>query len=203
MDTHRLSELEGQTYRAVVDDGLWDLLLGAVFLLMGVSGITHRRLIPGYLLIAFSMPVWRYLRKRITEPRVGYVQWNPARKSRMKRAGCILAISVAGLLAVLLLPKFLGPEALRQGLLQIPGRWKAAVLLAIPLAIAGYVFELKRLLIYAAVVLLSTAILLAVEARGEWVLVVSGAAAIISGLVVLAMFLRRYPGQGKEQALHG
>lgn len=66
-------------------------------------------------------------------------------------------------------------------------------MLSLPLALAGYLFEVRRLYLYAAVVPLAIAGARLADTRGEWALVVAGTSILMSGAVVLAGFLRHHP----------
>ena len=112
--THKLSlkEAERKAFRSTFQDGIWDLYLGSLLLLMGVGPLMGTKLEEGSmttigilgLLIAFAcVPMLGFWagKKFITTPRIGLVEFGQARKEKKKKVTLIFSISA--LVGVILL----------------------------------------------------------------------------------------------------
>lgn len=94
------SRVERRVVRNYWDDGLVDLLSGIGVLLVGIAWQCNLVAL-GAVAPAMLIPFWKPLRKQITEPRLGYVEFSDAQERRQRRflvwtvgAGC-LAFAVA------------------------------------------------------------------------------------------------------------
>lgn len=94
--------LETALYTGQFDDGLLDLCVGLGLLGVGVSWLSGLH-VYGAILPGLLIPVWLILRRRLTEPRLGRVEFSRARR-RSERSwlmttfalGCgVLALAVA------------------------------------------------------------------------------------------------------------
>ena len=93
-----LKELERKAWRSFFDDGLWDIYLGLLLALMGVSAfmgrmelseVTHMGIYIG-LLIIIMLLMWA-AKRFITVPRIGRVKFGAERqKRRIKRSLVLL-----------------------------------------------------------------------------------------------------------------
>jgi hypothetical protein len=195
MDEQDLAALEHRSYRAM-DDGLWDILLGLFLLAFPIGDLTDFPFLPPLAGVA-AVVNWRALRKSITEPRVGYVRLHPSRLSRLRRAQCITAAALA-----LTILGVLGLQALGQrGMLQVPEPFRpiaGSLMLAIPIAAAAFLFEVRRMYVYAVLIVAAF-----VPGRPLIGLGAAGIVIIASGLYVLISFIRRYPLRPKEAGAGG
>lgn len=106
MPNQDLKELERRTFRTVTDDGLWDVLIAAVFSMMALAPLLSESL--GDLWSsAIFLPIWlaayliiRVVRRQVVIPRVGTVRFGEDRKRRLRRFS--LAMLVVNVVALLL-----------------------------------------------------------------------------------------------------
>lgn len=180
MDPQRRN-LEGRSYRSAVDNGIWDVVLGAALPVMG-AGIAWDRPQLGSLLAPLVVPLG-FMATRWTTRRTGDVRFRPERVARSRRAGLVIPIA-AGVVSIALL---LSGTRLHDLI-------KAGVLLAVPVSIARFLFELRRLHAYAAAVLLAVLGVSVSGRRWEVALIATGLVIITIGSVMLVRFVRRYPG---------
>ena len=184
---HTLSE--PQLFRAYWDDGLLDLSAGAALLLIGIGWQTE--LGPLAVLQApLWVVLWGPLRRRIVEPRAGFVQFSLERRRRTKRGLRWTLAAGVGMLALLLFTAVrfgrgdagLAPSALAPGL---PG-----LLVAIPAGIAGVLTGARRFHAYG-LALVATAALTVILDRGpELPFLVTGPLLLATGVVLMTRFLR-------------
>ena len=94
-----LKSLEKKAYRAVFNDGLWDLFIGLIILSMGLSTLLGSLLnlpeflntiIPVLVLNIIAFLVFYLGKKFITIPRIGFVKFGPKRKSKQQKLKLIL-----------------------------------------------------------------------------------------------------------------
>ena len=94
-----LKSLEKKAYRAVLNDGLWDLFIGLIILSMGLSTLLGSLLnlpeflntiIPVLVLNIIALLVFYLGKKFITIPRIGFVKFGPKRKSKQQKLKLIL-----------------------------------------------------------------------------------------------------------------
>ncbi len=102
-------ELERKAFRTTFQDGLWDIYLGMLLLIMG-AGISIARMtsLPptstNILLVVFAITVMSGFflgKKYITVPRLGSVKFGPARRAKQKKVTLLLSLSALVGLAVL------------------------------------------------------------------------------------------------------
>ena len=189
-----LEGIEQRAYQTLWEDGLIDLFVGAGVLGIGVSWITGYPVF-GAVLPAMLVPMWQAARKRIAEPRSGYVEFSPRRKGRERRGLGILLL-VGSLMLTLAIALFAiarhGAQAF-EGITPVVIPALPAALLALGAALVGAIVGIHRFLAYAVLLLITGAVGTALAAEPGWHMVASGAAIAAVGVVRLASFLRRYP----------
>jgi hypothetical protein len=107
-----LKEAERKAFRSMFQDGIWDIYLGSLLLLMGLGPVMGSKVedgsmtiiqIMGILVGLACIPVLGFWasKKFITTPRIGLVEFSPGRKAKRKKMRLILSVSV--LVGVILL----------------------------------------------------------------------------------------------------
>lgn len=202
-----LKEAERKAYRAVADDGLWDVLLGCFILLFALAPLLSESLGDFWSSMIF-LPFWGLvygaiwlLRRHVVAPRVGRATLRPARRARLGRlTRVLLAINVLALIlgVVIALNYASVPGLLVAGLLG------AALLIAF--TFAAYLLDFPRFYIYG--LLLGLAPLV-----GEWLFVngyashhgypvvfgFTAAVMILTGLVVFWRLVRNNPAPAEAR----
>ncbi len=183
--------MERETYRAYWSDGIVDIYLGVSMLFMGAMWTLVSDLagIAGVLPAVFVTPVLAG-RKRFVEARLGHVEWRPPRRDWERRNLLLLltsgiALFVLGGATFLLVDGGDGLRPFAPGIL-------AWLLAAIALGLA-LVLDAMRMLIYAAVLALSGAAVVALGANPGWPMLACGVVATVVGLVMLRRFIERHP----------
>jgi len=188
-----MKEIERRVYMVYDEDGLVDIALGSVFLVWGVLlAIGPPFLIT--LLGPMALGIWYVGKRTITVPRVGLIEPGPKMANRMRNLA--LALLLLGALAFVgILLGILGDSsALADYSLGFVGLVVAAGVCGL-----AYLLQANRLYAYAALLLVAFAGGAALADRITAVdmflvsVILAGALIVLSGLVVLARFLRRYP----------
>ena len=144
-----VKEAERRAFQAATDDGLWDVLLGCVFLMFALAPLLSAGLGDFWSAMIF-LPFWglvylgiRLVRREVVAPRVGVARFGKARRARITK--------VVGVLAVVNL------LALALGLFAV---WRFApgggsvyplllgLLLLVGFSVAGYLLDYNRLFVY-------------------------------------------------------
>ena len=105
--TINLKELERKAFRSTFQDGLWDMYLGFLLLIMGMGPVLPalNKSVTWTLVILLMLSVLAWMafwagKKFITIPRMGRVKFGPQRKAKLKKTRAVLFLSA--LLGVIL-----------------------------------------------------------------------------------------------------
>lgn len=195
-ESRDLDRIERRAYQTIWEDGLLDLFVGAGILAIGLSWISRFPVL-GAVLPALLVPAWQVAHKQIAEPRTGYVKLSRARQARQKRS--LQALALLGVATMMLgVAAFFFTQArspavdelLRTAIPALP-----AVLLGIGSALAGMLFEIRRLLAYAGLLFAGGAAGAWLHAGPGWHFLFPGIVIVIVGVTMLVSFLRKYPAQ--------
>jgi hypothetical protein len=186
--------LEASIYRAQFDDGLLDILGGLAIALIGLGWLTEPAL--GGIAPVVLIPFWPLLRKKITAPRIGEVEFSTARKALMQRGVVAITIlltvsSLVGM-AVFLLWEMGGP-AWRPLLHVVAPLWPG-IIVAVLLAVGGVIIKATRFYGYGLYVLVVAVVVSGLLGLRPGVyLLIGGVPVALAGGVVLARFVRQNP----------
>jgi MFS family permease len=189
-----ISKLERHTHALYWSDGLLDLLAGVGLVLIGVAWIVDV-VVFGAIAPALLLPLWGPLRRRVVEPRRGYVELGEDRQRAMVRLTLGLLLAGGGTFAGALVAYRVGLE-MAILVRTLPG----ALVGMAALAIAG-ALELRRFAGYA-LGLVGVAIGSGLAGFNPgWAFVAGGVIAVGVGVGLLVSFLRRYPQVAAEPEL--
>ena len=209
-----LRQVQKRIYQMMsFEDGLFDLLLGTIFILLAIYPITREILGPEWNIVLFlgalgllavGQIVLRYF---ISLPRIGYVRPRPSPKLRLL---AIFTIIMVLLTFSLLLVTLLGPgsEAAPSGTAEISTERSYTVELIVLLVLGGlfsamgYIFGASRMYLYGWLIGLANLASVYMTHNAGWsfnipLAVVAGLILII-GFVHLGRFLRKYPLRTQE-----
>jgi hypothetical protein len=195
------------------EDGLWDLLLGTIFMLLAIYPITRELLGPEWNIALFLgvlglLVVGQLtLRYFISVPRIGYMRPRPSPKLRLL---AIFTVIMVLLTFGLLMVTFLGPgsEAAPSAAVEASTERGYTVELITVLIIGGlfsamgYFFGVTRLYFYGWLIGLGNLASVYMTHNAGWsfnipLAVVAGMILLI-GFVLLSRFLRKYPIRTQE-----
>lgn len=194
-----MKEIERQVYLSYSEDGLVDIAIGAVIMLWGIMLLGEPSGLIG-LLGMLGLGIW-YLGKRfITIPRIGTFQPGPKTERRLTNLAVFLVL--LGLIAYLgiLLSRATDSVFVTDHPLGILG-----LVIAAGVAFLAYLLNATRIYVYALILFLAFAggeILAGTSTRFDVFaasVIVGGGLILISGLIVLLRFLRKYPRPALEE----
>jgi hypothetical protein len=211
-ETISLKELEQKAYRSFFKDGIWDVYLGLLLLAMGgapallaMGAAVVWAAAAGLLLSALGMAFFFAGKKYLTVPRLGAVQFGPARTLRRKKTSLVLACSVLVGIALLALTATRSLPSL--GLAGVP---TVAIIFAanclIVFSLGAYYLDFDRLYVYG--LLYAVAFPLAVVLTENWgaaagflaAYLLSAAPMMLVGLALFVRFLREYAVAAQPQS---
>lgn len=196
-----LREIEKKTYMSYHQDGLLDIFVGVYILLFGIgillltmTDFSMWFIIPA-IFPAIMVPIWISAKKRITMPRIGFVNFGVRGANKMM--ALFLGLMVAGLGAFMVLG--MGAFTDQGWALTLKDFLISNSMIIIGIAAAtisslfAYTMGLKRLYGYglSTFVLFFTGYFLGIPF--EYFVVTIGLVIIISGFVLLMRFIRKYP----------
>jgi hypothetical protein len=196
-----LREIEKKTYMSYHQDGLLDIFVGIYVLLFGIgislmtmTDFSTWFIIPA-IFPAIMIPIWISAKKRITMPRIGYVNFGV--RGAGKLMALVLGLMVAGLgvftmfglgasmgegWALTLRDFFISNSMLIIGI--------GAVVVS---SLFAYTMGLKRLYGYGLLIFVLFFIGHFITIPFEYLLLTIGFVIIIGGFVLLIQFIRKYP----------
>jgi len=182
-----LKAIERKAWASYFEDGLLDILIGAMLLIGGIRSITdYAWYILLILPLILILPLGKML---ITTPRLGHVKFGPARNLKQAKVIAVLVISVLATFGLLMLPKSgfaLPPKML---ISPIMAGWIVVVF-----GMIAYYLDFRRLFAYGLLFAISEVLsgLFGVYI-GAMAQTIFGIVVLLIGLFVLARFLRKYP----------
>jgi hypothetical protein len=181
-----VNSLEQKLFQRYWDDGIVDLVGGVAVLFIGV-GYLMEQVLAEIVVVPLGVVAWMVLRARIVEPRAGYVKLS---RSRRERSGRELAATVGVGTGMLILFVALGVKV-RSGDADL-GRWVdglPALLVALPVLMAGALIRARRFSVYAAVFVLGAVSGVQMGFGPGAPLMVGGTVMGVVGATLLARFL--------------
>jgi hypothetical protein len=188
-----MKEIERQVYLSYSEDGLIDIAIGVVITAWGLMLTQEPTGLIG-LIGLLGMGIWYLGKRSITIPRIGVIE--PSAKIERKLTNLAVFMFILGLivLAGILLSRAAGSSLLSDYSLSIVG-----LVLAAGIALLGYLLDAARMYIYALILFASFAageiLAKSITAFDAFALsvVIGGGLILLSGIVVLVRFLRKYP----------
>jgi len=192
--TSSLDQIERQAYQAIWEDGLIDIFVGLALFLIGVFWVSQDSAY-GSFVAPILVPFWTVARKRISEPRMGVVNFSTERVASDNKK--LLSLFLFGVMTLVIGVAwyFVGQQggffAALRGTNIIAGL--PAALLAFPATIVAFAFGLRRFFVYAAVLLISALPVIFLDLGPGWAFVPSGVCCMAMGGGLLVRFVRKYP----------
>lgn len=197
---HRLSlrELEKAAWMRTFEHGLWDVALGSMFLMFGLTILVDFPALSGIWIVVL-LPSLRELGRKIVIPRIGHVQFRERRKRATGRLSGILTATMV--IGVALLGFFIWFS--RGGATSAWTEWVAHHFIVVigliwggGLAVTGKLVDFPRLYAYGLGVFTSLIVTDLFEGYHLGIsLTLVGSLIMLVGIALFIRFIRRYPKQ--------
>jgi hypothetical protein len=207
-DEPNLKEIERKAYMSYHQDGLMDIFAGLYILGFGL-GIFMQiiwdlgfGIIMPALLITTVLPIWIVAKRKITMPRIGYVNFGT--RGANKLTVVFIGTMVAGLFAFFAFTFATSQSGLRQWLDLIVQNGMLIVGLGslTVCTLFGYTLGLKRLYAYGLLAAISLVIGHFMGIFFGYIIMGLGTTVMVVGFVLLTNFVRKYPLKG-DKAIAG
>ncbi|HUU16828.1 MAG TPA: hypothetical protein VMW72_06755 [Sedimentisphaerales bacterium] len=211
MTMFNLTEIEKKAYRSTFQDGLWDIFLGLILLILATSALlsnigASEGLQMTVLVVLQAVALLAFIagKKRITVPRMGFVKFGPKRKRKIRKSRIILLVSVLAGLVVFLIAALVirsYPAGRPKLLLLLPAAWVANAVIVFSLL--AYYLDCTRLYAYGMLFALPVPIDMVVKEfagvnLSPVAFAIPATVMLVIGTVLLVRFLRDYPFPAKE-----
>lgn len=162
--SHQISlrKAEQKVFRTTYNDGLWDIFLGCFFSIFAIAPYLSASM-GDFWSSAVFVPFWGFafvviwfIRKYVSSPRIGSVEFGPARKTKLKKFSAVMfAINIVA---------FILGMAAGTGSERVSGQTTSIIfglIILVIFSVAAYFLEFNRLYLYGLLLGLSPLI-------GEW-----------------------------------
>jgi hypothetical protein len=188
-----LQKIERRAYLSYQNDGVWDLFLGLFFLVEGFLFAFDAAIFLG-IFPAMMIPVAVKIRKSFTTPRIGYVDFSPLRKLKVKKSRMTLSVlsSMTVILGLVVFMAFTGNSEWQTWVRSL-GILPFGFVISVLLGAAGFLFGLKRFVFYAGFIIVIFVAGHSLNLRIQAYFIFLGVIFSVIGMVLLVHFLRRFP----------
>jgi len=188
-----MKEIERQVYLSYSEDGLVDIAIGVVITAWGLMLTQEPTGLIG-LIGLLGMGIWYIGKRTITIPRIGVIEPSPKMERRLTNLAVFLIVLGLVVFVGILLSRAVGSSMISDYSLGILG-----LVLAAPVALLAYLLNASRMYIYSVILFISFAggeiLAKSITAFDAFALsvILGGGLILLSGIVVLLRFIRKYP----------
>ena len=187
MSNLNLKEMRKKIYQTYFSDGIWDIVLGMVYLIFGLGVLITQDI--WYLFpILITLPL--ALKRSVSEPRVGTLQFKKSQKTRLLLLYFLFTFLVLGFVLFLGIINPSGDTLIRW--LTVNLFFIIGLIIAVILGLVGWLFNFNRLYFYAIINLVGFALVGKITTVGV-ILTIIGFIITIFGLIVLRNFMKYHP----------
>jgi len=199
-----LKEIERRAYMSYHQDGLLDIFAGLYILGFGLGIIMDVLWEFGFgvimpaILIATVLPIWIEAKRKITMPRIGFVNFGT--RGANKLTAVFIGTMVAGLGAffVFTLATFQGESRQWLDLIVQNGMLIVGFGTFVICTLFGYTMGLKRLYAYGLLAVIVLAIGHFMGIFFAYIITALGITVMVTGFAMLIGFVRKYPLKGEK-----
>lgn len=182
-----LEGMRKQIYKTYFSDGVWDIILGVVYLIFGLGVLISQDI--WYLFpIIITLPL--ALKRSVSEPRIGALQFKKSQKTRLLVLYYLFGFSILGFVVILGILNPSGDGVVRWFTLNL--FLIVGLIIAIILGLIGRLFNFSRMYLYALMNLLGFALVGRITSAGAILTILGGFFSVI-GLIVFFNFLKYHP----------
>jgi len=183
--------LEQKTFQSYWDDGLLDVMTGFVLVAIGVSWWLDA-FIWGIFFPPVCASLWFPLRKKLVEPRIGYVEFSGKRELKGRSFRMNMMMFLTGIVLLVLLLYFAG---------NVPNtdlaRYLVAGLPAFLLSLMAFPFGMftgcRRYYIYSLILLTVSVTTIIMGLEPGLPILAGGAAILVIGITIMVRFMASHP----------
>lgn len=188
-----LKKLEKSLYSKFQEDGLWDILLGLFFLLLGLLTKFSDTTYIGFIAGGGTSLVY-VMKRKITQPRLGYVRFSKMGKikERTTSLSVALVLVLIGTLGVILFYKF-SPGSNPPSIIITTPKVLFMLVLSLVLVAVAIVLNIKRFIWYGIMIATLFSLGGLAQLKESYMLIISGSLMFVNGVKLLSEFIKKYP----------
>ncbi len=187
MSNINLGLLKKNIYKTYFSDGVWDIVLGLIYLSFGLGIMVNQNFIFAFPIL-MTLPL--ALKRSLTEPRIGALKFKKSQKNKLLLLYFLFNILALGFIFIV---GILNPSS--NGLV----RWMTfniflvlGLIIAITFSLVAKYFHFERLYLYAILTFLGFALIGKLTSAGV-VLTILGSIIALIGVIVLRNFIKFHP----------
>lgn len=182
-----LEGMRKQIYKTYFSDGIWDIILGIVYLIFGLGVLISQDI--WYLFpIIITLPL--ALKRSVSEPRIGALQFKKSQETRLLILYFLFGVLILGFVVFLGILNPSGDGVVRWLTLNL--FLVIGMIFAIILGLIGWLFNFSRMYLYAILNFLGFTLVGRITSAGV-VLTSLGGIFTVIGLIVFFNFLKYHP----------
>lgn len=192
-EKQKFTPQERAPYMAYFQDGLWDILLGSLLLVMGLSFLSDEFYVLALLLILVAPFMWE-AKQRITVPRLPPMRYSTAQfaKEERRKGVILVAAGFVLMLGILLFTAVNNNPLFASQVWQLDGV-PLGILLACGVGLVGYVYRELTWAVYAFLLMALTLASWGFGLSFPGCVLLAGLLIFISGLSLFSRFLHQHP----------
>lgn len=187
MSNINLEVLKKNIYQTYFSDGVWDMVLGLIYLSFGLGVLINQNF--WYLFpIITTLPL--VLKRSVSEPRVGSLKFRKSQRIWLMILYFLFNILVLGFIIFLGIINPSGNAIVQW--LTVNLFFMIGLIISIILCLVGWLLKFQRLYLYAAFNFIGFALVGRIFSAGV-ILTFLGVVFLLSGIIVMRNFLKRHP----------
>ncbi len=194
MNSSNLKSIQKNIYQSYFSDGVWDMVIGLIYLIAGLGVWVNQNFWYLFPIILMALPM--ILKRSITFPRMGHIQFKQSKKLWISVLFFLIESMVFVFLYFISVNNSSGNPIinwLTQNLFVFIG-----LLIGLFFVLTGKTLYFKRLYLYAVITLIGFSLMYRVIPAGI-VLTFLGVLIIVISLIVIRNFIRYHPIQNNEE----
>ncbi len=187
MSNINLEVLKKNIYQTYFSDGVWDIILGLVFLSFGL-GVVIDQIFWYIFPMLVTLPL--VLKRSISEPRIGALKFKKSEKKWLQAIYFLFNFLVLGFVLVLGIINPTGDGFIRW--LTVNLFLVIGIIIALIMVLVGWFIKFQRLYVYAVLIFIGFAMAGRILSIG-YVLTILGGLITFSGIIVMRKFIMQHP----------
>lgn len=187
MSIINLEVLKKNIYQTYFSDGVWDIILGLIFLSFGLGVVIDQNF---WYMFPMLVTLPLVLKRSVSEPRIGLLKFKKSEKKWLMAFYFLFNFLILGFVLVLGIINPTGDILVHW--LTVNLFLMIGLIIAIVLGLVGWFIKFQRLYVYAILIFIGFALAGRIISIG-FVLTLLGVLITASGIIVMRNFIQRHP----------
>lgn len=199
-----LKEIKRKAYTSYHQDGLLDIFVSVYIigfplgiLLNEIWNFDFALFLPA-ILAAIVLPIWILLKRKVTMPRVGYVNFGTKGPANANAIALFTGLIATGVTVFFVFTIIQGEQSYWMDLIFQNALILLGITSLVICALFGYTMGLKRFYVYGSLSLIALTIGHFAGIFFAYIILAIGIVVMITGVALLIAFIKKYPLQGER-----